>query len=890
MAPRPLSTVIPSLALCIAACPAPQPEPTPPAGEGLFSSGCPVEGRAGARELTLAAERPAGPDALAEPGDIMLFNEVAAFVIQSPERPRTYYHYGGIPVDAVPVSGCAPTGPDAFGEMGFVLGELDIGAFDQSTMRMFRGERVEIVSDGSDGGPAIVDVHGVDDTFWLVEMTLIKDAYLNGRPKAPSVPYGVEMTMRYTLRPGDPVLEMLWSIRGTTGGGAFVTGTLLFPSDESRKTDFALGAVSFGGFGLATQMPWEGISTPSANFAVTMPDGNVGYTEVAGVQALLDVAQAFTPLPVEVGVEERSRFLLSVVEPGAFASAALLDHDREPVPGVAGTAQAAEGAVVDTAGEPVPYAVVEVLGTDGDGVERVMDRLRTGPDGRWSTEWTQLGAAPTSFRATAPGRDASPAGVDAGSLVVSQAGAILVTATQEGGGPVPVRLDLQRADGLRELRYATPQDNRVAVPPGHYELWASRGYEYGVVHAEIDVPEGGEASVEVTLPLHIDTAGWVSIDSHVHAGPSPDSDTLPVDRMRTAAAGGLDVIIATDHEIIRNQRDALVETGLTSFLGWIQGEEVTPPLPEHTNAWPFPERESVRGDPIRWMGHSYPAIWAAQRARGAQVVQVNHARVNGECGILCLVDWDRMSEPTFPSPELLGLPPTEPFWSWDFDAFEVLNDARNPFLDPASPRRTGAFEDWLAFHNLGQRVTGVAVTDVHGLELPGSPRTYIAVPDDAPGTVLEGDITAGVLAGRAQMSLGAFLHASIAGAGPGDDVSVGPAVELGLRVEGIPEVDVRHVTVLANCDEVAEIEMSAPDDVVKFDGVVPFTLDEDAHIVLVAMGADPMPRGLLDYDAANVPRAITNPIFVDADGDGVFTAPGPKTCTWSRTLGPPAAP
>ncbi len=47
---------------------------------------------------------------------------------------------------------------------------------------------------------------------------------------------------------------------------------------------------------------------------------------------------------------------------------------------------------------------------------------------------------------------------------------------------------------------------------------------------------------------------------------------------------------------------------------------------------------------------------------------------------------------------------------------------------------------------------------------------------------------------------------------------------------------------------------------------------------MLARGAQPMPRGLADYDAATVPRAVSSPIFLDADGDGRFQAPGPKTC------------
>lgn len=884
--PRPLRIALVAALTAAAGCPAE--EPVPPVGEGLFAAGCPEPARAGARLLTMARERPDGPDALAEPGDAMLFNEVAAFVIQAPSNPRTYYHYGGIVVDAVPVSGCAPAAPDSFGELGFVLGELDITAFDQSTLRMFRGDTIEVVSDGSDGGPAIVDVHGEDDTFWLVEMTLLKEAYLADRPKAPSAPYGLDLTLRYTLAPGDEVLQMEWILRGAEGGGEFVTGALVFPSDTTQKSQFGLGSISFGGFHLATKLGWLALSTPHANFAFSMPAANMGMTEVAGVQAVLDVAQALTPLEVSPGVTERSPYLLAISSPQRFPSAALARHDAEPAPGEAGVPLRVEGRVVDPEGAPVPGATVWIEQQDEDGNWRSLDRLLAGPDGSYVSDATVFQSAPWSLRAEAEGRDPSARTEAAGDLTVGSHGAVRVEVRDAGGGALPARLDCERQDGLRVLRYATPLDGELPMPPGNWHIWVSRGYEYDIAEVDVVVPPNGVGSVETTLTAVMDTTGWVSIDSHVHAGPSADSDTPAIDRMRTAAAGGLDVIIQTDHEIIADLSWAVGAAGLEPFLGWISGQEVTPPLPEHTNAWPFPTRDTVRGDPIRWMGHNYPAIWAEQRARGAQVVQINHARVNGECGILCLIDWDRMSEPSFPSPELLGLPPGEPFWSWDFDAFEVMNDARNPFLDPANPRRTGAFEDWLSFHNLGQRTTGVAVTDVHGLELPGSPRTWLAVADDNPSTVPDEAISAAVLGGHAQFSAGAFVRATIAGGGPGDDVSPGAGeLVLDLLVQAHPEVDVTHAVVLANCDEVAEVLASDPHGNPKIDTTIALDLNEDAHVVIVVMGSEPMPRGMLSYPAADVPRAVTNPIFVDVDGDGSFTAPGPKTCSWTRQLGPP---
>ena len=49
----------------------------------------------------------------------------------------------------------------------------------------------------------------------------------------------------------------------------------------------------------------------------------------------------------------------------------------------------------------------------------------------------------------------------------------------------------------------------------------------------------------------------------------------------------------------------------------------------------------------------------------------------------------------------------------------------------------------------------------------------------------------------------------------------------------------------------------------------------------MGFGDQAMPVGLTDYAPARVPRFTTNAIYIDADGDGVWTAPGGKICSYS---------
>ncbi len=870
----------PMLLLLLAACPAPE-TPANATGDGLFTQGCPVPGQAAARSLKAANEAPWGSEALAGPGDVVLLNEKAAFVIQNVDDVDTYYHYGGQPIDAVAVDGCEQAGPELFEEMGFLVGQLELTDFNQSTLHQVRGEAIRIVADGSDGGPAIVEVDATDDRFWLVEETLARAVWNSGGRKPLGDLYGLDMTLRYTLDPGATALQMEVILDGEPVTDGFVTGALVFPSDEVDVNEFANGNLDVGGFGLDLDVPWLAMGRTTGAQAVAMPDSTMAYTEVAGVRALLDMGQALAPLEVTGAAEPPStRFLLSVgPTDAASASAGFEPYFPEPVKG--STWADVSGTVADAAG-PVAGATVTVYADNGDGDAEVLDTLVTDASGRFSGRTLKL-AGPWTLVASADGRDDSAAvEISSGpaALQLGAAGKLTIDAVDDAGVGVPVRVELQRDDGAHTVRYALPGDT-VDLPPGTWHAWVTHGYEDALVQADVVVPESGEGTLSVTVAHVVDTTGWASIDTHVHQEASADSRTLATERFRTVAASGLDIMVSTDHEAIIDLSDALDASGAGEFLTYGLGSEVTAVIPEHTNPWPMPPDEAdPRGSPVRWYGLGFPGIYAAERARGARVIQLNHSRVNGECGILCVLDWDRgADDPATDDPEALAMPAAQPVWSWDFDAFELLNSARSPLLDPADPRHTGALVDWFAFLNLGHPVTGTAVTDVHEAQIPGEPRTYVRVADDSQGAFTVDDAADAELEGAAVISAGAFATVEIAGAGPGDVVSVGDgAATLHVNVQAIPEIDVAKVYVLVDCDLVATLDATDPAGVVKLDADVPLTLARDAYVVVLGFGDEDMPRGFDDYDQRNVPRVLTNPIFVDVDGDGAWTAPGAKTC------------
>ena len=235
------------------------------------------------------------------------------------------------------------------------------------------------------------------------------------------------------------------------------------------------------------------------------------------------------------------------------------------------------------------------------------------------------------------------------------------------------------------------------------------------------------------------------------------------------------------------------------------------------------------------------------------------------------------------SKRLLGLPEDAQLFSWDFDFIEYMNGPRSPFVDPDNPRETGLFEDWQAMLNLGHRIVAVGASDAHGLNGVGDARSYVQS-DAVLRDFVEADYLQPMLDGRVLVSAGAFAEVSIQGVGMGGTVQLdGDEVALELSVSALPEIDVDWILVTYNCDEVLRIRTDNPDDLIKFDGILRFAVQGDGHVAVMGFGSSDMPNSLANYRPDRTPRFTTNAIYVDADGDGEWTAPGGKTCSYHLT-------
>jgi hypothetical protein len=189
--------------------------------------------------------------------------------------------------------------------------------------------------------------------------------------------------------------------------------------------------------------------------------------------------------------------------------------------------------------------------------------------------------------------------------------------------------------------------------------------------------------------------------------------------------------------------------------------------------------------------------------------------------------------------------------------------------------------------NLGYRIPGVVNTDSHWKYYgSGWQRNYVRSATDNPAEAKLMDICHALERGQVVMTNGPFMEveASAGGetVGPGDDLHAETLTpRLKIRVECPNWLDVNRVQVFVNGRADDELNFLRSDNAegfgngsVKFQREIDLPLAGDAHVI-VAAAAEGRQLGLVygPDQGEQMPIAVSNPIFVDVDGNG-FQANG----------------
>lgn len=425
-------------------------------------------------------------------------------------------------------------------------------------------------------------------------------------------------------------------------------------------------------------------------------------------------------------------------------------------------------------------------------------------------------------------------------------------------------------------------DAELRVPEGSYDVWVSHGPEWDAARYRVAIKASAETELRARLRHAIDTPGWISGDFHVHSATSLDSKVPMRDRVYQFVADGVDLIVATDHNVVADYAPVISELGVRDLLASAMGDEITTKQWGHFGAFPLPADDSEPGRGAIATGKRTAAqIFAGVRARAsAALIDVHHPRLlRGKLGYFALAELDLTTGRA-----------KAPGFSFDFDAIEVLNGYQD------SDRRTmdAVIGDWLSFLDAGKRVACTGNSDSHHLtfNLGGYPRNYVAT--DEPIARLEpAKIAAQVKAGHSFFTTGPIVEATIAGKSYGDVAQVPAGTKLVLRVtvRAANWIGVSRVTVIGPGNTVLASRAIPPSTAaVRLDDAIELDLPGDGYAIVRVDGDRPMAPNVGDENSFLVyPVALTNPIWIDRDGDGAIKprAPYPPAPTTSPLLTPP---
>jgi len=446
--------------------------------------------------------------------------------------------------------------------------------------------------------------------------------------------------------------------------------------------------------------------------------------------------------------------------------------------------------------------------------------------------------------------------------------------TLEGIAPTPTpSFGLPHAAGPAHNQVTTADGlARVALLPGRYHVTASRGPEYALASLDVDLAPGERATRTMTLTRVVDTSGYIACDFHQHTTRGADAPTSMRDRVIANVAEGVDVAVASEHNVVADLEPIVRSLHLERDLVSISGDEITSDASRHpwghANVFPLAfDASKPRGGAPPVRDREAHELFDELRRGGEVVVQVNHPR-SGSNGYF----------------DLLGFQPstglgTQPGYDAAFDALEVWN-GRNV------EARGKVRDDFLALLRTGHPVTPTANTDTHGIvgQEAGYPRTYVRANDDghldAWTAVRTADLVRAVKKGRdVVLTNGPMLRVSAGGVSIGG-VARGRVLGVTVHVESAPWVVV---------DTVSVVKASAPDKVetkaivekpnaagaLAADVAFEVRSRSDDAFVVIASGTRPMtpvlagePNGEPNGDKEIVPWAMTGAIWVDAEADG----------------------
>lgn len=464
---------------------------------------------------------------------------------------------------------------------------------------------------------------------------------------------------------------------------------------------------------------------------------------------------------------------------------------------------------------------------------------------------------------------------------------------EEGGVPTP-----ENERFSRNLFHSVISDEKgwyhVTGFPGEFVLRITKGPEWEFKEIPLDIkmiPQkgGGEAReldgrrIDITLGriYNLTELGWYAGDPHQHSIHSDGLNT-PREVYYSALAGGLSWAFATDHNTL-NQNEIWMEYTNRQFLALPGFELTTHALPEDKALRKGYGHQNVLGinKLINPTDADDPVIWNRYRYTGAKDVQTAIDQTHAAGGLYQLnhtmfgFDWPDLSISTWGEIK-------------NWDGVEVWNGEAPPhtphyalYTNPNllfNPN-TMSTQFWFEFLNAGNRVAGWASSDNHdrtgltsGKQAPvghrnvtGSGTTYVKM-----NRLNWNNLKNGLKNARVFLTSGSFgpllLVTGNDGKDPGDTVRpvtpYGGNSEKGkvtLSIQVLSNRPLKRyadgIRIIQNGKVIKAFATEEGSRTMKVTAEVPVSTRQDSWLIVQAFGAYPA-------------MAMTNPFFIDGNGDG----------------------
>ncbi len=427
--------------------------------------------------------------------------------------------------------------------------------------------------------------------------------------------------------------------------------------------------------------------------------------------------------------------------------------------------------------------------------------------------------------------------------------------------------------------YPQAEGLEVDLPVGTYMISASRGPEYTLDQKVIEVSENSEQELIFFINKVVDTKNLISVDPHMHTLNSDGSMTV-AERIRSVVAEGVDVAVSADHNYLSDYPSVLKKLGLGEYIATFIGQEVTPldvnrvDMPE-INRFPLRIREGEPGNgaiDVRFYENNTPIFGESRRKDPRALIQVNHPRRRGY-GYFSYYQLD----PETAATALKG-------FNTSFDLLEVMN---GPFFSHDKSKNSVVIADWLHLLKRGYYFPITGSSDSHGIDRaePGYSRTYVYYKGEKGKKLDTSAIIQAMKRGQSFVSTGPIIEFTVNKTSvPGSTIIVEEKkIDVGIKVQSAPWVSVDKVRVIVNGERKMIFPVKAPrKQILKFQDRISLNLECDSYIVIEVLGNKtlfPVVQKRLKkdgYRSGPHPYALTNPIFVDVDGNGKFDSPLPK--------------